>query len=123
MRNLILWLFFLAVMPWAAFGQTSGWDSTINAAARAYGQQKYDEAELQYMQAVKEAESFGPYDHRMGVTLNNLAELYLREAKYNEAESLFKRALGIWEKSSESTTNDKATALNNLAALYSYQSR
>ena len=57
------------------------------------------------MQAEKDAEAFGPLDHRLGMTLNNLAELYVREARYTEAESLFKRALGIWEKGDDSTAS------------------
>jgi tetratricopeptide (TPR) repeat protein len=40
-----------------------------------------------------------------------------------EAESLFKRALRIWEEGDDSTAIDKATTLNNLGAVYQYQSR
>jgi hypothetical protein len=74
MRNLIFCLIFTAFAPWVALGQPSHWDDTVNAASRAYRQQQYSQAESLYVQAAKEAESFGPYDHRLGVTLNNLAE-------------------------------------------------
>lgn len=123
MRNFILLSFCLVVAPGAVFGQHSNWDKAINAAERAYGDQHYREAELQFVRAEKEAESFGPSDRRLAMTLNNLGGLYLREARYAESEPLFKRALAIWEKGGESTNGDRATALNNLGALYAYQSR
>ena len=64
MRKLILWSFILAVTPHSVVGQASPWNNAINAAARAFGQQQYREAELQFMEAKKEAESFGPADDR-----------------------------------------------------------
>ena len=122
MRNLILWSLCLALSPWLVFGQTSHWDSTMIAAQKAYGQAQYREAELQLMQAEKEAESFGPFDRRLAKSLNNLAQLYVREARYGEAEPVLKRALGICEKDGDSAATEKASTLNNLAALYAYQS-
>ena len=95
----------------------------IAAAEKAYRQGQYHEAELQFVQAEKEAESFGLFDHRLAKTLNNLGRLYVREARYREAEPLFKRALGIWERDGDSVATDRAATQNNLAALYAYQSR
>ena len=88
MRRLALFAFYIATVPGLAFGQTSRWDDAIKAAEQAVRQQQYREAESQFVQAEKDAETFGPLDHRVGMTLNNLAELYVREARYTEAESL-----------------------------------
>ena len=125
MRCLILWPITLALLPWCAFGQSRAWDNAITEAASAYGAQQYGVAEIRFIEAKKAAESFGPTDARLGTTLNYLAELYVREARYAEAEPLFKQALEIWNQAAPSAANSvsKANVLNNLAALYQYQSR
>ena len=53
MRNLILWIFSLTLVPWLAFGQASHWDATMIAAQKAYGQAQFPEAEGQFLQAVE----------------------------------------------------------------------
>ena len=103
MRYLIFWSFCLAVVPWAAFGQTSHWDSTLRAAQKAYGRGQYREAESQFVQAEKEAESFGPLDHRLAMTLNNLADSTsarpgtLRRNPFSSAPWEFGRRTGMWQ--------------------------
>ena len=59
----------------------------------------------------------------VAISLNNLAELYRNQGKYDEAEPLYQRALAIREKSLGSDHPDVATSLNNLAVLYSDQGR
>src|SRR5579872_4619451 len=98
MRNPELWLFWLMLIPWPAFGQAGQWESAIYGATKSYAQGNYSVAESQFVEAKKAAESFGPFDHRLAITMNNLGELYLRQAKYAAAEPLFKRALEIWER-------------------------
>ena len=57
-------------------------------------------------------------------SLNNLAELYIEaEARYAEAEPLYKRSLVIWEKSPGLDHPNVAVVLNNLAGLYQSQGR
>lgn len=123
MRRQVVWIFCWALVPWTAFGQDSQWESLVCAATRDNAQGTYTEAEARFGEAQKVAESFGPFDRRLAITMNNLAEIYLREAKYGEAEPLLKRALGIWEKDRIVANLDVATTLNNLAALYTYQRR
>ncbi|MFL5587992.1 MAG: tetratricopeptide repeat protein [Ktedonobacteraceae bacterium] len=55
--------------------------------------------------------------------LNNLAVLYLNKGKYEEAESLFQRALVIREKGLGPEHPDTASTLNNLAVLYHDQGK
>ena len=51
--------------------------------------------------------------------LNSLANVYLEEAKYEQAEPLLKRALAIQEKVLGHEHPDTANSLNHLAILYS----
>jgi tetratricopeptide (TPR) repeat protein len=55
--------------------------------------------------------------------LNNLAEVYSGMGRDAEAEPLYKRALGVMEKSGGLDSVDMAPELTNLAALYERQSR
>jgi Tfp pilus assembly protein PilF len=54
-------------------------------------------------------------------SLNDLAELYIRQKKYTEAEPLLKRALAIREQQVELIYPDAALTLNNLGTLYRAQ--
>ena len=93
MRDLRVWWICLALLPWGAFGQAGPAGDTLKSAREAYSQGHYEEAESQYLNAEKQAESGGPNDARLAKILNNLGVLYQREAKYDEAEQALRRAL------------------------------
>ena len=52
---------------------------------------KYVEARQSYLEALAEAEKFGPNDLGLAATLNNLAALLFDYGKDAEAESLYRR--------------------------------
>ena len=65
-----------------------------------------------------------PHDHPdFAQSLNSLGNVYTWQGRYPEAEPLFKRALGIREKSLGRDHPDVATSLNDLGDLYTNQSR
>jgi len=123
MRELRGWWLCLALLPWGALGQTGPAEDTLIPAQKAYRQGHYAEAESQYLQAEKEAELQGPNGPRLAKILNNLGVLYEREARYEEAQKVLRRALAIWQTQANPQPLDLATTLNNLASLYTYQSR
>jgi tetratricopeptide (TPR) repeat protein len=55
--------------------------------------------------------------------LNNLAALYYAEAKYAQAEPLYKRSLAIVERAAGSESPEAAHCLANYAALLRKMSR
>jgi tetratricopeptide (TPR) repeat protein len=59
----------------------------------------------------------------LATLLNNLADLYGKQARYADAERLHKRALAIREKTFGSEHPDVAQSLNNLAFAYANQGR
>ena len=67
--------------------------------------------------------ALGPDHPSVASALNNLASLYKEEARYADAEPLYKRALAIREKALGPDHPDVAQSLNNLADLYSAQGR
>ena len=103
--------------------QETQWDKHMAAAATAYQQGRYTDAERLFQAIVKEAEAFGPQDPRLATSLSNLAELYRLRGKYAEAEPLNKRALAIRKRTLGPAHPDVANSLNNLAALYHQQGK
>ena len=59
----------------------------------------------------------------LATSLNNLATVYKCQSRYDEAEPLYKRALGIEEKMHGLNSQQVGTSLNNLALLYRAQGR
>jgi tetratricopeptide (TPR) repeat protein len=65
----------------------------------------------------------GPNDGKVGAWLNNLAGLYLAQARYADAEPLFKRAISIAEQAFGSEHWEVGQSLNYLGLLYVKQDR
>ena len=55
--------------------------------------------------------------------MNNLAELYRKQGKYEAAEPLYVDALAMWKKLLGEEHPDVAQSMNNLAALYYSQGK
>ena len=66
---------------------------------------------------------FGKQSEETANSLNNLANLYLNQGKYEEALPLYLRALEIWENVLGKEHPNVATSLNNLAILYYSQGK
>jgi tetratricopeptide (TPR) repeat protein len=98
-HNLVSLLVALAVLttgPAATAQPDDGpWRTDIIKALRAAGEKDYPGAEQAFVQALKEAQRFGPEDTRVGTTLNSLGLVYRAEKKYSEAEAAYRRALVI----------------------------
>ena len=92
-------------------------DQNMRAFMMAYQQGDHPEALKRIRAAVKAAEEFGWEDTRLADALGNLAVLYATEGHYSEAEPLFKRSLGIWEKTFGPDHPHVATSLENYAAV------
>jgi tetratricopeptide (TPR) repeat protein len=54
----------------------------------------------------------------VAAALNNMAALYKANAKYDDAEPLYKRALAIWEKTLGKDSHTVGNLLMNLAEVY-----
>lgn len=100
-----------------------GWQEHLSAGKRAYEEARFREAEREYKAALQAAEAFGPKDPRFASTLNDLAEVYRADGRYNKAEPLFLQALALREETHGSESIQVAHTLNNLAALYAAQGR
>jgi general secretion pathway protein A len=71
----------------------------------------------------QETEDYWPRDPKLANSLNNIANVYRTQGKYEEAEANYKRAVNILENSVGSQHPNLATVLNNLAVLYRKQGK
>jgi tetratricopeptide (TPR) repeat protein len=78
---------------------------------------------LIYKRVIIELQNKGNLQAEEAHCLNNLAELYRRDGKYAEAESLYKKALEIAKKTIGEDHANYAIGMNNLAALYASQGK
>ena len=104
---------------WGRFGSPlSDREKYNQEGMQAYQQGDYRQAERLLVLARQEAEKLGPEDPRLATTLNNLAQVYHAQGKYEEAEPLYQRSLAINEKALGKDHSVVAGDLNNLAQLY-----
>ncbi len=104
-------------------GDTEKWGKYSLAGATAFRQRNYREALTKFEAALKEAEAFGEQDTRLAFSLNDLAQVFRIQSRHTEAESLYRRALAIWEKAHGSESTRLTMILDNLSRLYLDQGR
>ncbi len=80
-------------------------------------------AEKSVKEALAEAEQLGDKDPRLALTLDGLAQLYLRQRRYPDAEQLAKRLLARREQVAGPESQEVAASLVFLASLYQLQGR
>jgi len=88
---------FLSVLLFLPSSQAEdpAWLRYSNSGVEAIQHGHYAEAEKMLTAARTEAEKFGPEDKRLATCLANLASLYDKQGKQEEAKELFKKALTI----------------------------
>src|ERR1044072_2560333 len=77
--------------------QTEPWLKYNKAASDALKERRFDDAQQNLQQALKELEKADIKDSRLGDTLSTLALTYQLQKKDARAEELYLRALGIYE--------------------------
>ncbi|HEY9719086.1 MAG TPA: tetratricopeptide repeat protein, partial [Trichormus sp.] len=101
---------------------SSKWDEYVERGATAFQEGKYSEAENFLHAALMEAET-GQDEMQVALSLDNLAEVYFEQGKYDKAEPLYQRSLRIRERVLEPEHEDIVASLNNLSALYFFQEK
>jgi len=98
--------------------EESRWIEYTDAGLIALGEGRTGDAEAQLERAVAEAEKMGPGDYRLNVSLSTLGGVYRAVGNYDEAERLYRRALGVIESAVGTGHPDYATGLGNLARVF-----
>lgn len=94
------------------------WDQYRASADRAFREGDYSGAETMWLAALKKAMTFGESDPRLCVTLECLAEVLFKQARYDEALPYCLRVLAIYEKMLGPNHPDVGIVANNVAMIY-----
>ncbi len=97
------------------------WENSRAQGEAAVVAEDWARAEFFWQAAVRAAESFPIRDPRLCKSLESLAEVYWKQAKYNMAEPLSRRVLGIYEAVLGKNHPDVGFVANNLGMLYHAQ--
>lgn len=79
-------------------------DNSINEGRRALSEGQLNRAEQHFQQAISEAEKSGKHTHQVAVGKIGLADTYVQQEIYDDAETLYEDALEI-----EGTDNNETT--------------
>ena len=99
------------------------WEQTIVAGKRAVAQGDDARAEALFREAVSHAERLSNGQQQLAHALECLARLKFRQQQHDEAEELFRRGLGVQERSLGPEHPSVASTLNGLAAVYTARGR
>src|SRR3989304_274315 len=94
----VLLFFLLILTPDVLRGQELSWDEAASTGNEALMRGDYAEAEKLLQIAVRKAQLFGLADERLHISLNNLAGVYMEQARYADAEALWNVWLARFEK-------------------------
>src|SRR5687768_14236639 len=93
------------------------WETQNEAGRRFFGRGDFARAEQAFAAAIREAEQLGAADLRLATSLANLAQLKLRQRKYDDADRLFRRSLQIRESTLGPDHASLVQTVNGLAAV------
>ena len=107
-----------AMVFWSALAAAQGpkWEQAIKLANQFRNEGRYPEAEKSYQAAIAEAEKFGESTPQLAGSLSGLGAVFADQAKYAEAEGLYRRAAAILETSLGPDNTDLAMVLTGLGA-------
>ena len=95
----------------------------MEAAAFAYQDGFYEDAEAWFLAAERVATGFEPSDPRLALTLGNLADFYHAQARDDEAEPLYWEALDLLERIDGPDAPRVGRFVADLAAFYTVLDR
>ena len=116
----------LALAQFAAIGADSKWQTLLDEGSKQNKLGNYIEAEKQLAEALKDIDAdnkIGEADPVKVLILAPLANASLKQSKFVEAETFYKRALSICETAYGSEDANIAAILARLASLYLTQRR
>lgn len=99
------------------------WRNLVMKALSFAAAHDYPQSEQLFQKALREAARFGPNDPRVGTTFNSLGLVLKEEKRYSEAESFFRRALGVLEKAYGYDSIDVANINFNIASILADQGK
>lgn len=107
---------FACALP--SYAQQDSFQRYFDSGKTAAQEGRYVEAQAAFLSAMTEAEKFGAQDQRLSNSLKELAEVFRKRGKYDEARPLYLRALTIDDLTFGPESNEVANDLKQLASIY-----
>jgi tetratricopeptide (TPR) repeat protein len=107
----------LCLSPRVYAQDEDAWKTLVMKALYEASAKDYAKSEQSFQQALKEAGHFGADDPRVGTTLNSLGLVYRAENKFGDAETAYRRALAVLQKSYGNDSMDVANVNFNIATV------
>ena len=96
----------------------SAWQKYRDDGRLMYSLGHFTEAAGELEKAVHSAESFPAPDPRLAATIHSLAYVYQQQGRYPEAENMYLRAIGLWERIGPSQRAALFRTIDNLIGTY-----
>ncbi len=100
--------------------QTSAWQRYNNLGKAAYNQGYYEDAEKNFLSAIRELKKTNEKDDRLLKSRNNLGLTYIMLGKYLDAKEVFVLAINLSKELYGSKSQQATRSLNGLATVYKY---
>jgi tetratricopeptide (TPR) repeat protein len=111
-------LFLLTLVSASAVDSTESlWDQHSSRGSTLERQGQHTAAEREFAAALPLAETLGPDNWRLPLTLHNLGSVMRELGRYPESERYYRRAISIWEVHLPRRQVELAGTLQNLGAL------
>ena len=113
-------LFLIVLILWTctAHAQIALWEEHSQAGKQALDTGDFASARKHILAAIEAAKVVGPEDPRLGVSLNDLAQVAQALGDYKEAEKLLEESLSILTRRLGSGHPSAVATLSNLTSLY-----
>ncbi len=102
----------------ASYAAQSHFDELSQEGIDYYQKSDYKNAEKKLLEALEEAGKYMGKEERMYIALTNLAGVYKMQAKFTNAEPLYKRAMLIRQRDLGNEDSRVADAMDNLSDIY-----
>jgi tetratricopeptide (TPR) repeat protein len=103
---------------WAIRNPREDWQAAVTQSRQWTAQGQYRAAERELLRSIRLAESFGPWDLRLAVSLHELATVQQSLGHFVEAEKLLRRGLAVCERAAPPDPRCATRVSISLASLY-----
>ena len=116
-RALCALMFVLLFLPVSLAGQTT-WEEKNKAGEKLFQEGKLADANRLFLEALQEAQKFGPNDLRLAPIYNNLALVAFVRSNFVASEGLYEKAIAVVQSSRGAQDPLLLPILENLTRLY-----
>src|SRR5437016_4137633 len=95
-RKFLLLMSIAPLLAIVTTGQDGPWKDALERGNQSRKRGWFPEAEKEYLEALRYASASGLADSFVAIAANNLGLIYQSEARYEDAERLYQKALAIW---------------------------